>query len=188
MRPGSASGRTRRHALYRSTFLESWGSGIRRIIEACREQGVEEPTWRWDCGFVYVTFKRPAKLDSHTAKVPTKQEDEPLNQRSNTDQVPVSTLESSLENGIVHQKTDKSSSESSLETILSSSEFLNGSSENKVMMLLKFNSRKTLDKMAEYLNMTKRGVQKVTNRLQESGVLSRKGSTKAGEWIVTNKN
>lgn len=49
------------HALYRSTFLESWGSGIRRIIEACREQGVEEPSWRWDGGFVYVTFKRPIK-------------------------------------------------------------------------------------------------------------------------------
>lgn len=48
------------HALYRSTFLESWGSGIRRIIEACREQGVGEPTWRWDGGFVYVTFKRPS--------------------------------------------------------------------------------------------------------------------------------
>ena len=48
------------HALYRSTFLESWGSGIHRIIEACREQGVEDPTWRWDGGFVYVTFKRPS--------------------------------------------------------------------------------------------------------------------------------
>lgn len=46
------------HALYRSTFLENWGSGIHRIIEACREQGVEEPTWRWDGAFVYVTFKR----------------------------------------------------------------------------------------------------------------------------------
>ena len=49
-------------ALYRSTFLESWGSGIHRIIEACREQGVEDPSWRWDGGFVYVTFKRPIKI------------------------------------------------------------------------------------------------------------------------------
>ena len=48
-------------ALYRSTFLESWGSGIHRIIEGCREQCVEDPTWRWDGGFVYVTFKRPVK-------------------------------------------------------------------------------------------------------------------------------
>ena len=51
------------HALYRSTFLESWGSGIHRIIDACQEQGVEEPTWRWDGAFVYVTFKRPIKHD-----------------------------------------------------------------------------------------------------------------------------
>ncbi|MDE5971069.1 MAG: putative DNA binding domain-containing protein [Muribaculaceae bacterium] len=57
-------------ALYRSTFLESWGSGIHRIIEACREQGVEEPTWRWDGGFVYVTFKRPIKYRPTTDQVP----------------------------------------------------------------------------------------------------------------------
>ena len=56
------------HALYRSTFLESWGSGIRRIIEACREQGVEEPTWRWDGGFVYVTFKRSTKAAFDASK------------------------------------------------------------------------------------------------------------------------
>lgn len=30
-------------------------------MDACREQGVEEPTWRWDGGFVIVTFKRPNK-------------------------------------------------------------------------------------------------------------------------------
>ncbi len=46
-------------ALYKSTYLESWGSGAKRIMDACREQGVEEPTWRWNGGFVIVTFKRP---------------------------------------------------------------------------------------------------------------------------------
>lgn len=51
-------------ALYKSTLLENWGSGAKRIMDACREQGVEEPTWRWDGGFVYVTFKRPQRYDS----------------------------------------------------------------------------------------------------------------------------
>ncbi len=51
-------------ALYKSTYLESWGSGAKRIMDACREQGVEEPTWRWDGGFVIVTFKRPSKASS----------------------------------------------------------------------------------------------------------------------------
>ena len=55
--------------LYRSMWLENWGSGAKRIIEACQEQGVEEPTWRWDGAFVYVTFKRPAKHRSSTAQV-----------------------------------------------------------------------------------------------------------------------
>ena len=55
--------------LYRSMWLENWGSGAKRIIEACKEQGVEEPSWRWDGAFVYVTFKRPAKHRSSTAQV-----------------------------------------------------------------------------------------------------------------------
>lgn len=45
--------------LYRSMWLENWGSGVRRIIETCQEQGIEEPIWRWDGGFIYVVFKRP---------------------------------------------------------------------------------------------------------------------------------
>ena len=78
------------HALYRSTFLESWGSGIHRIIEACREQDVDEPSWRWDGGFVYVTFKRPSyKQDSDSAQARSKQDDEPLNHRSTTAQPPL---------------------------------------------------------------------------------------------------
>lgn len=54
--------------LYRSMWLENWGSGAKRIIEVCQEQGVLEPTWRWDGAFVYVTFKRPTKVVSNTTK------------------------------------------------------------------------------------------------------------------------
>ena len=81
-------------ALYRSTFLESWGSGIRRIIEACREQGVEDPTWRWDGSFVYVTFKRSAKVTSDTTKdnlggdVAPSTDQVPTKHRPTTDQIP----------------------------------------------------------------------------------------------------
>ena len=74
--------------LYRSMWLENWGSGAKRIIEACQEQGVEEPTWRWDGGFVYVSFKRPAKHCSSTAQVPSKEDDKPFNYRPTTAQPP----------------------------------------------------------------------------------------------------
>ena len=177
-------------ALYRSMWLENWGSGAKRIIEACQEQGVEEPTWRWDGGFVYVTFKRPSYKSSQQSNEPQINlgGNVALNTQESKGESKENDLKSSSETEQVHQKISNSSPKSSLETILCSPEFLNGSSEQKVLMLLKINSKMTLGKMAEYLNMTKRGVQKVTNRLQESGVLSRKGSTKAGEWIINDVN
>lgn len=51
--------------LYRTTFLESWGSGVRRIMEVCAAAGVEEPIWQTNPNFVWVTFKRPADKSSY---------------------------------------------------------------------------------------------------------------------------
>lgn len=31
--------------LYKMTYLENWGSGIRKIADSCREAGVEESTY-----------------------------------------------------------------------------------------------------------------------------------------------
>lgn len=70
-------------ALYRMTYLENWGSGAKRIMDACKAQGVEAPTWRSDGGFVTITFKRP-----NAAEFDTKQGEIPLNHRSSTDQAP----------------------------------------------------------------------------------------------------
>ena len=61
-------------ALYRMTYLENWGSGARRIIDACQAQGVEAPTWCSDGGFVTITFKRP-DFKSGTIKIDHKGED-----------------------------------------------------------------------------------------------------------------
>lgn len=61
-------------ALYKSTYLESWGSGAKHIMDACRVQGVEEPVWRRDGGFVIVTFKRPSSAET-VAKQKVHQQD-----------------------------------------------------------------------------------------------------------------
>lgn len=85
-------------ALYKSTYLESWGSGAKRIMDACREQGVDEPTWRWDGGFVIVTFKRPGKAtseqDANTHPVPNQHSTSsiPVPHQFSTSSLPVKTL------------------------------------------------------------------------------------------------
>lgn len=45
--------------LFKTTFLENWGSGVGRIIDKCKECNLQEPEWSVNGGFVTVTFKRP---------------------------------------------------------------------------------------------------------------------------------
>ena len=49
------------NVLYSTTYIENWGSGVKRIMEACQKRGVAAPTWTVNGGFVVVTFNRPAK-------------------------------------------------------------------------------------------------------------------------------
>ena len=44
--------------LYRSSFLESWGSGVGRMVDACKAQGVPEPDYEVNGGFVSIVFRR----------------------------------------------------------------------------------------------------------------------------------
>lgn len=51
--------------------------------------------------------------------------------------------------------------------------------------MLESNPQINLQQIADKLGMTRRGVQKITDKLKADGKLLREGSTKAGKWIVT---
>lgn len=72
-----------------------------------------------------------------------------------------------------------SSQESSQENVVSSQE-----KPELILRMLENNPHMNLQEIADQLNMTRRGVQKITDRLKREGRLSRSGSTKAGVWIV----
>ncbi len=90
-------------ALFRMTYLENWGSGAKRIIDACHAQNVEEPTWSDHGGFITVTFKRPIKSatvfknESIVGNVASKEETESLNFRSTTAQPPLNYRPSTIQ-------------------------------------------------------------------------------------------
>ena len=44
--------------LFKSSFLENWGSGVGRMVDACHTQGVPEPEYEVSGGFVRIVFKR----------------------------------------------------------------------------------------------------------------------------------
>lgn len=62
--------------LFKTTFLENWGSGIGRIIERCKECNLPEPEWNINGGFVIVTFRRPITISLINEPI-----NEPINKR-----------------------------------------------------------------------------------------------------------
>ena len=52
------------NVLYSTTYIENWGAGVKRIMEACQKRGIAAPTWSINGGFVVVTFMRPSKGDT----------------------------------------------------------------------------------------------------------------------------
>ena len=56
--------------LFKTTFLENWGSGVSRMMEACVEAGLPEPKYGTNGLFVWITFYRttskPYNLENRT--------------------------------------------------------------------------------------------------------------------------
>jgi ATP-dependent DNA helicase RecG len=49
------------NAFFRAGEIESWGRGIERILDACREAGAPEPLLEFDARDVWVTFPFPSE-------------------------------------------------------------------------------------------------------------------------------
>ena len=77
------------------------------------------------------------------------------------------------------QRNSVSSQESSQEKEISSQE-----KPELVLKMLENNPCMNLQEIAYKLNMTRRGVQKITDKLKSECKLMREGSTKSGKWIV----
>lgn len=48
------------HVLYLAGFIESWGRGIEKICDACREDGIPQPEYIINPGDIMVKFTAPA--------------------------------------------------------------------------------------------------------------------------------
>ena len=55
--------------LFKTTFLENWGSGVGRMVDACKNANLPEPEFNQNAAFVWVTFKR-ATIQPHNPTTP----------------------------------------------------------------------------------------------------------------------
>ena len=66
--------------LFKTTFLENWGSGVGRMVDACKNANLPEPEFNQNAAFVWVTFKRATiQPYNHTPPQPHKFTPQPLN-------------------------------------------------------------------------------------------------------------
>ena len=141
--------------LYFTKYLEGWGTGIRRMIDICREQGKPEPEYKSDGYTVTVTFwkNKQEKGDSI-------QNDETASQN----------------HSITSQKTSQ-------KDWIASQKDLNASQKTILEMVFE-NPNITTSEMAKQLGIDRRNVQEHIKKIHDLGLLHREGGRKAGKWII----
>ncbi len=72
----------------------------------------------------------------------------------------------------------------SIQTTLKSDQKSNYKSDQKVLALMKENSKITIHELMEKLSMSESGIKKVIKKLKDENIISRVGSLKSGYWEI----
>ena len=72
----------------------------------------------------------------------------------------------------------------SIQTTLKSDQKSNYKSDQKVLALMKENSKITIYELMEKLSMSESGIKKVIKKLKDEAMISRVGSLKSGHWEI----
>ena len=159
--------------LYLTTFLEGWGTGVRRMIDICREQGVPEPEFSCDGYNVTITFwkssQKAIQKDRDTIQI-------------NGD----TTQKTAQKEEAITQKSAQKSVQKGIRTLLG--EKVKQLSEKQLLVLTQIylNNLLTRKEIAQInRDLTEDSVKYILSHLQELGLLRREGGRKKGHWVVT---
>ena len=138
-----------------TVFLESWGTGVSRMMEACKDIGLPEPEYGTDAGFVGITFMRPNSFTNSYTNYDT---------FINKKQIgPNNNITDGVKDG-VKQLSDI---------------------QYYLICIIKINPYITTKVLAQKTNIKFRTLQRYISQLQSMGILIRKGSRKDGYWIIS---
>ncbi|MCM1170314.1 MAG: putative DNA binding domain-containing protein [Bacteroides sp.] len=178
-------------ALYKSNLLESWGSGARRIMDACRADGVEEPVWSWDGAFVTVTFRRPVKSQGKTLSSPqvrpkssqkspksaSSMTQVPLKYHSSTTQVNEAVFGGGNNGG--NNGGNGVGNGDGKELIIRLTE-----RQRRILSLVTKYTDITAKRIADIMDVSQRTIERELSVLQKMGAIRRDGTTRTGVWQI----
>ena len=167
------------NALYMTAYLESWGTGVSRMVEACKAAGVPEPKYGTDGLFVWITFMRPYSdtySDTYSNTNPDTYSDTNPDTNSDTysDSSLVTNLDTSLDTNLVtnSDSSSDSSSDSNFDSN-SNSNLLLSDRQKEVLLYCIFprTSREILDHI--HVTYHNKNIIKYITLLIEAGLLER---------------
>ena len=147
---------------YRAGYIESWGRGIQKIIEACKNIGANEPEYLVTGSDIMVKF---TALESALIKDTVR---EIKNIEKESDEVTDSKLLDTLIKGLNNVLDDGEEKELHLSVI---------------KMIIK-NPRITQKEMAFETQNTWKRIQHVMSNLQKARIIERKGGRRLGYWEI----
>ncbi len=157
-------------ACFKATLIDSWGSGISKIMTACKNEGLPEPRFEAFGGGVLVTLFRPMDEVEDGDNTQKHVENDGIETPQKTD-LEESGLKSGLENGL------KSGLKSGLKI------------EFQIIALMEEDSQITMDEIALKLQRARSGIAKHLKAMQQKNMIRRIGPNKGGHWeIIENEN
>jgi len=147
-------------ACFKATLIDSWGSGISKIMTACKNEGLPEPRFEAFGGGVLVTlFREPDGIG------------QTIGQESEAS---------------TSQKTD---TETSTKTPQKTPQKTLQKTPQKILDLIKKNPNITTREMAISIGIDRSNIARAIKKLQERGLIRRVGPDKGGHWeIIENEN
>ena len=152
--------------LYQSTYLENWGTGVRRMVESCRKYGLPDPEFTSDHNGVCVRFWKSAAMQQEAY-----------------------TIQKNLQKSFgAIQKTIQKDSDTIQKAVQEALSLRNISITDLQMNILVYFAIHPEATRKDYItsqsNISEGGTISNITRLQELGLLRREGGKKDGRWIV----
>ena len=165
--------------LYYPKDIESFGTGLQRIVSYCEDANVRVEFERSDIGFV-VIFYRPA---NHINV------DDSIGENIGTNDDSVGTNDNSVGVNVGTNDDSVGTNDNSVGVNVGTNDNSVGVNETqlKIITLLSENPQITAKKLSELLGITKRRVESNLKKLKELKLIKRVGATKNGHWVILHK-
>jgi ATP-dependent DNA helicase RecG len=154
------------NGFFRAGFIETWGRGIEKICEACKNYGTPLPEYTVYPEDIMIMFKALENTDMNTAN-------DDANTATNT------------ANDVINTTMNTANDDINTATNTANDDINTASGiEEEIFEYLKLNPNSTQKKIIEDLNISRRTIERIISLFKEKGYIKRIGNNRSGYWEI----